>query len=68
MKTGIAYAVKCSQGFFAEQGGEYWFEDSPVGWALFCTEEGARNALERNHSALGTAPALGGEIVAVDYP
>jgi hypothetical protein len=53
------YAIKCQQGYFATQGREYWFQDKPNGWALFCSEDDARNVVEPHHSAIGTATEAG---------
>lgn len=39
MKT---YAIKTREGYLARQGNCYWYEDKPVGWALFCDEQDAR--------------------------
>ena len=59
------YAVRArnGSGYLATQGREYWFQDTPDGWALHTTEESARDAMERCHSALGTSTPEGGEIV-----
>jgi hypothetical protein len=40
MKT---YAIKTEKGYLARQGNYNWFEEKPVGWALFCKEDDARN-------------------------
>lgn len=63
----IGYAVHACNGigFLATQGREMWFQDTPDGWALFSTEEGARDQLERHHSALGTKTEDGGEVIPV---
>ena len=45
------YAVKTAKGYFATQGNTYWFQETPEGWALYSSEEHARETLERNHSA-----------------
>lgn len=60
-----AYAVKTAKGYLAVQGREVWFEEKPVGWALFTSREGATAELEANHSAIGTAPHEGGEVVEI---
>lgn len=53
------FAVKTIHGYLAVQGNEYWFEDKPVGWALFTTEENARDVAEPHHSVIGTKPEEG---------
>lgn len=62
------YAVKTAKGYLATQGRQAWFEDEPVGWAVFGTEDHARAMLEANHSMIGTAPHEGGEVVPVYRP
>lgn len=48
------YAIKANNGgFLAVQGETHWLEDTPKGWALFTTEDGARRVAEDHHSACG---------------
>lgn len=61
------YAVKGKQGYLAVQGDSHWFEENPVGWALFSSEDDARGVLEAHHSALGTKKDEGGRIVCLGY-
>ena len=57
MKTN--YAIKTAKGYLAEQGNTYWFQEKPTGWAMFSTEEHARDVAEPHHSAIGTKPEEG---------
>ena len=45
MKT---YAIKTEKGYLARQGNYNWFEDKPVGWALFCKEDDAKKWIKKN--------------------
>ena len=60
------YAIKTNKGYLAMQGRAHWFEIEPVGWALYSTEEGARDTAESHHSAIGTAANEGCEIITVE--
>ena len=53
MSQTVMFAIKCQSGFLAVQGKEYWFEDKPVGWALFTSPNAARDVAEPHHSATG---------------
>lgn len=53
------YAIKTAKGYLATQGNTHWFQDDPTGWALFTTEEAARDVAEPHHSAIGTKPEEG---------
>ena len=53
------FAIKTAKGYLATQGDTYWFQDEPDGWALFATEEAARDVAEPHHSAIGTKPEEG---------
>lgn len=44
MKT---FAIKTDKGYLANQGNQHWFEEKPVGWALFCTEDDAEGEASR---------------------
>lgn len=59
------YAIKTNKGYLATQADDYWFQDAPKGWALFGMEEDARRVGESHHSAIGTKPDEGFEIVLV---
>ena len=63
MKT---YAIKTNKGYLATQGDVYWFQDEPKGWAEYMEEEHARNIGEAHHSAIGTRPEEGYEIVEIN--
>lgn len=67
LATPTGYAVRAcnGSGYLATQGNEYWFQDSPDGWALYATEDHAAEILEAHHSALGTKPCEGGEVIPV---
>jgi len=61
----MSYAIKTKNGYLAVQGDTHWFEEGPIGWALFTSEDGARDIAEYHHSAIGTKPDEGYEIVPV---
>ena len=53
------YAIKTNKGYLATQGREFWFEENPVGWALFTDKDQANAIGEQHHSAIGTKPDEG---------
>jgi histidine ammonia-lyase len=56
------YAIKTAQGYLAVQGNTYWFEDKPVGWAIYSTEQHAREVAESNQCAYGVNDGYGFKI------
>jgi len=61
--TGYAVHACDGKGYLATQGREHWYQETPDGWAMFPTEDAARDILEAHHSSLGTETHQGGEIV-----
>lgn len=57
--TWKTYAIKTNKGYLATQDTEYWFEENPVGWALFTDKDYANAIGKRHHSAIGTKPGEG---------
>jgi hypothetical protein len=58
-------AIKTAKGYLATQGNIHWFDDTPKGWSTFTSEDHARHVAEAHHSAIGTRPEEGYEIVSV---
>ena len=48
----MTWAIKTRKGYLARQGEQTWFEDKPVGWALFATKAGALNLMEWHHGQI----------------
>ena len=54
IKTKPAYAIKTSRGYLARQGETTWFEDKPVGWALYTEEDYAQYIADVYKDTIGT--------------
>ena len=52
MKT---YAIKTAEGYYANQGDQFWFQELPNGWAAFCEPEHAERLAEWKLAPAGIA-------------
>jgi len=50
MKT---YSIKTPRGYLANQGEVFWFEETPIGWALYSSYDYAFHLAERHVEAMG---------------